>query len=267
MSYFTTQDGCKLYYQTHGGDESSRPTIVFLNGTMQNTLHWKSQCDALHDRFRILTYDTRAQGLSDTGRQELSLAGHTADLADLFKHLGIEAAILVGLSHGSRVALAYAAKSSEQVDQLVLCSAGATLTSREKVFVRSWLDTLKGPGLEAMVWASLPVVFGESFLKKRERILEAMVAATAKRNSRKNLCAHLEAMTSYPELAQLAVNINVSTLVISASEDPLVTERGARELADKCNGEHRHLFGIGHSIPIEAPELFNEILLEFINRH
>jgi 3-oxoadipate enol-lactonase len=265
MPYLTTQDDCRLFYETHGV-ESPRPVVVFLNGTMQNTLSWRSQCLAFRDQFRILTYDARAQGQSDVGLQELSLEGHAADLSELLKHLGIKKVHLVGLSHGAKVALALASNKPEQVERLVLCSVSATPTCRSTLFVRSWMDILKGPGLEAMVRASLPVVVGERFLKQKKRLLGSIVSATVKRNSKEALVAHLEAMAAYPPLSQIAAHIRVPTLVISASEDPLVTQEGAKELAALCNGQHKRLLEIGHSVPSEAPELFNETLLEFLDK-
>jgi len=265
MPFFATQDGCRLFYETNGIG-SLRPVIVFLNGTMQNTVYWKSQCDAFDGLFGILTYDARAQGRSDMGSKELSLQGHAADLVALLEHLGIEKVNLVGLSHGAEVALTHAANRPEQVQRLVLCSVGATPTCRSSVFVRSWLEIIKGLGLEAMVWAALPVVLGERFLSRNARIHRSIVSATVKRNKAEALQAHLEAMRFYPPLSQLATCVRAPTLVMSASDDPLVTKEAAKELATLCHGRHKHFFGIGHSVPNEAPELFNETLLEFLTK-
>ncbi len=264
MPYFSTEDGCRLFYETHGR-KWVEPVVVFLNGTLQTTLYWRPQCASLQERFRILTYDPKAHGQSDLGKQKLSLAGHAADLDGLLRHLDVEKAHLVGLSHGAKVALAYTAKNPERVGRLVLCSLGAETSCRSELLVQSWLDTLRGRGLDAMVWASLPIVFGEPFLKQRERILSSIVRATVKRNSQEALVAHLEALGGYPVLSELTGGIRVPTLVISGSQDPLVTPKGAKKLASLCGGRHEHLAGVGHSIPSETPELFGEILLEFLD--
>jgi 3-oxoadipate enol-lactonase len=263
MAYFRAEDGCRIYFETQGFD-SERPVVVFLNGTMQSTVNWKPHGTAFKDRFRMLMYDARGQGQSDSGRQELSLEGHAADLGQLLEHLGIEKAHLAGLSHGAKVALAYAARSPERVDRLVLCSVTAALTQSARLFVRSWLAMLKEHGLEAMVRAALPVVFGESFLRDNKRILDSMVKATIRRNSTEGLTALLESMLSYPPLSGMVGSLAVPSLVISASDDPLVTEEGARELAALCGGGHRHVAGIGHCVPNEAPELFEKLVSEFL---
>lgn len=265
MPYFRTKDGCSIYYETVGFD-STQPAVVFLNGTMQTTVYWKTHAAALKDRFRVLMYDARAQGQSDLGEHKLSLERHAEDLAALLKHLELEKAHLVGLSHGAKVALAYAANFPERIDRLVLCSVGANSTRRAKLCVRSWLELLKSSGLEGMVWASLPVVFGENFLEQKEGTLDNIVKAMVRRNRTESLIAQLEAMTAYPPLSKIARNVRTPCLVISASDDPLVTEEGTRRLAMLCNGQHRHINGIGHSIPAEAPEVFSKTVVEFLDK-
>ena len=263
MPYFSTQDGCSLYFETHGFD-STMPVVVFLSGTMQTTVNWKVQAAIFEDRFRVLMYDARAQGQSDLGERPLSLEKHAEDLAELLGHVGVEKAHLVGLSQGAKIALAHADHSPEQVGRIVLCSVSAIFTSRAKLFVRSWLEILKGSGLEAMAWVALPVLFGESFLGHQERILDSMVKAIVNRNTKEALVAQLEAMTTYPPLSEIARNVRNPCLVISASDDPLVTEEGAKELAVLCGGQHEHLARVGHSVPIEAPDLFNRTVMEFL---
>ena len=264
MPYFETKDGCSIYYETQGF-ESSKPVVVFLNGTLQSTVYWKSHSLALQDRFRVLMYDARSQGKSDLGEGDLSLEGHTEDFSALLKHLRVEKAHLIGLSHGAKVALAYAAHSPECVDRLVLCGVSARQTCRAKLILKSWFNVLKNSDLETLAWVSLPVAFGENFLTQQQKNLGNMVKAIVKRNKKQAIIAHLEAMSTYSPLSQIAQHVHCPVLVVSGSEDLLVTESGAQHLAMVCGGRHKHLTGIGHSIPAEAPEEFAKTVLQFLN--
>jgi len=216
------------------------------------------------DRFRVLMYDARAQGQSDIGEQALSLDLHAGDLAALLQHVEVERAHLVGFSHGAKVALVCAARFPGLVDRLVLCSVSTALSSRARLMMRSWLEILKNAGLEAMAWVALPVVFGEEFLAKQKRILPTIVKAITTRNSEEALVAQLEAMSNYPPLSEIAQDVQSSCLVVSGSDDLLVTEEGAGQLASLCNGRHERIVGAGHSVPAEVPELFGEIVSEFL---
>jgi len=263
MPYFKTKDGCSIYYETQGF-ESLKPVVAFLNGTMQSTVYWKTHSVVLKDRFRVLMYDARAQGKSDLGEAKLSLEDHAEDFSALLQHLRVEKTNLIGLSHGAQVALAYAAHSPECVDRLVLCSVSARQTCRARLILKSWLEILKSSDLETLARVSLPVAFGEKFLKQKQRILNNIINAIVKRNHKTALIAHLEAMSVYPPLSQIAQNVHRPILVLSGSDDPLVNESDAKQLAMVCGGRHDHLTGIGHSIPAEAPELFNKTVLQFL---
>jgi pimeloyl-ACP methyl ester carboxylesterase len=263
MSYLKSKDGCSIYYETHGF-ESHKPVVVFLNGTTQTTLYWYGLTEALKFRFRILVYDGRGQGVSDIGRTKLSLAKHVDDLDALLQHLSIQKANLVGLSHGAYVALAYATERPTRIGRLVLCSVSAKATYRARLIVRSWLEVLRNGEFEAMVWAALPYVFGEAYLKHKEKNLERIVKTIVRRNNKDSLIAHLEAIRTYPSLRQIVKNAH-PTLVISGSDDPLVTSEGARQLAEICGGRHEQIPGVGHSIPAEAPEQFNDLVIAFLS--
>jgi len=263
MPYFKTKDGCSLFYQTERF-ETSGPVVVFLNGTLQTTVYWKALATRLRNTFRVLMYDARGQGQSGFGEQVLSLEMHAADLVALLRHVEVKKAHLVGVSHGAKVALACAAYSPDMVDRMVLCSVGAQLTSRAKLIIRSWLDVLKRSGLETMVKVALPVVFGEAFLASQARVIPAMAQAIVQRNNEAWLTAHLEAMNDYPPLAEIARGLRNPCLVISGSDDPLVGEEEAGQLAALCNGRHVRITGAGHSVPAEAPDVFSDMVSEFL---
>jgi len=262
MPHFRTKDGCRLFYETFGV-EPLKPAVVFLNGTTQATVHWRSQTLYFKKEYRILLYDARAQGHSEIGPSPLTLDIHVDDLFNLLAHLGLEKVLLVGLSHGAHVALAMAAKNPAQVGRLVLCSMAAETSARARTALQSWRRILRADGLEAMAWAALPTIFGETYLAENRRILDKMVTAVAIRNRADGLLAHLAAMTHYPPPSLHGAQIRRPTLVISGDQDPLVSPEGAARLAAVCRGTHRLLPQTGHTVPIEAADLFNQALAVF----
>ncbi len=263
MPRFKTTDGCSLYYEITGFD-SSKPVLVFLNGTTQTTLNWRTYAAALKDRFRVLMYDARASGASETGSLPLSPACHISDLSALLNYLNIPKANMTGVSHGAYLACAFAAALPKRTERLAVFSVGANRTCRAEVIIKSWAETLKCAGLECMARASLPVIFGEDFLKKNKELLDGMVKAVVRRNNKESLLAHLEAMLDYPPLSQTAHKVKAPCLVISGSDDPLVPASEAQELADLCKGKYEQIIGAGHSVPAEAPERFHNILMDFL---
>jgi 3-oxoadipate enol-lactonase len=262
MSHFTTSGGCKIYYETHGF-EPEKPAMVFLNGTTQTTLHWRPQALFFKEHFSVILYDARAQGKSALGDQQLSLELHAGDLASLLHELNAAKAHLVGLSHGAHVALAMTSQMPEMIDRLVLCSIGAELSPKTRTIVRSWLEILKIGGLEAMAWAAMPSIFGEKYLKANEKILNKMVNAVVRRNRKDHLMAHFEAMLTYRSPSRYARKTHHPCLVVCGSDDSIVAADRARRLAALCQANYAEIKQTGHTIQIEAPSLFNQMVQEF----
>lgn len=263
MPYFTTKDGCNIFYTTYGF-ETSKPFVIFLNGTTQTTLYWGHHVPSFSKLFRLLFYDARAQGQSDLGNGPLSLAQHVSDLKDLVDHLGLDRTHLVGISHGARVALAFAVNFPEMVDRLVICSLSSDTNDRSRTIIRSWLEILRLSGVEAMAWAAVPVVFGNNFLRHHQKMIDKIVNAVVKRNPKKALVAQLDAILRYPPPDSVPEDFDRPVLVISGSEDPIIDPAGARRIARICRAQYEELSGIGHSIPAESPQLFDRLVIDFL---
>jgi 3-oxoadipate enol-lactonase len=261
---FTTTDGCNIYYRTYGVD-TSKPIVVFLNGTTQTTLYWGNQVPVFSKGYGLLFYDARGQGQSDLGAIPITLKLHVSDLNHLLGHLAVGRAHLVGISHGARVALEFALEFPKMVNRLVLCSISAQTSDRCRAIVRSWLEILKLSGLKAMAWAAVPAVFGNRFLKDHQKIIDKIVDAVVIRNSRSALIAQLDAILKYTPPDRIPADFDTPTLIITGSQDPLVEPDDVRQLAHRCKGRHERLSGIGHSIPAEAPEIFQKLVLEFFD--
>jgi 3-oxoadipate enol-lactonase len=264
MPSLSLTDETSLHYETHGF-ERDNPVIVFLNGMSQTTQHWKSHARTLHERYRVITYDARGQGKSDVPTSPPTIERHADDLLAILDAVDVGKVHLVGFSHGARVALGFSARYPERVASLVLVSATARPTALARTIVRSWAEVLDQGGLAAMSWSALPTILGNEFLEKNERMLSNIIKASIQRNTAEGIRQLLAGLTAYPNLDDLAVQVRAPSLVIAGDEDLLVEPSGARELARLCNASYRELPNTGHTIPIERPELFREIIVEFLD--
>jgi len=264
MAYFRTQDGCSLYFETIGF-ERVRPVVVFLNGTLQTTMYWKVIAESLKPEFRSLLYDARGQGESELGELPLSLELHLEDLYALIRHLELGPVCLVGLSHGALLAYAMTRQTPQLVSRLVVCSIGVRAPIRARLIVRSWSKIIESGGIETLVGAVLPHVFGEDYLFRNSRILDRISKTIVRRNRTSSLTAHLSALEGYPSLRSMLKKLDVPVLVMSGSDDPLVSTDGAAEVAENSGGRHLVVKGTGHSIPAESPELFLKAIAQFLS--
>ncbi len=261
MPTLTIEPGLSLYHEVRG----QGPALVLLNGMSQSTANWMSQVRPLCERFKVITWDARGQGRSDIGPAPLTLERHAADLTRLLDALEVERAHLCGFSYGARVALAFAARSPDRVDRLVLTSLGSGQSSLRRLIVRSWREVLDRGGLEAMAWASLPHILGEIFLAQYERQIPAMIQATLSRNTEAGIRALLDGLDRAAPAEEDAARVTAPALVISADQDPLVSLASATGLAAAfADGRHALIEGYGHTLPVEAPARWRALVEGFL---
>ncbi|GGU51968.1 hydrolase [Streptomyces albospinus] len=111
-------DDGELFYETAG----SGPAVVLLHGGMLDQHMWDEQFAWLvNSGLRAIRYDSRGHGLSSSVTGDW--ANHD-DLAALLDALDVPSAVLVGLSHGSRVALDTALAHPDRVTALALAAPG-----------------------------------------------------------------------------------------------------------------------------------------------
>ncbi|MFI0257743.1 alpha/beta fold hydrolase [Streptomyces sp. NPDC017056] len=110
----------ELFYESAGVGAEGDPSVVLLHGGMLDQRMWDEQFAWLiHSGLRTVRYDARGHGLSSTVDGDYA---HHEDLRVLLDHLGIASAVLVGLSHGARVALDTALAYPDRVFALALAS-------------------------------------------------------------------------------------------------------------------------------------------------
>lgn len=263
MPYFTTNDGCRLFYEIRT-DDPKKPFVAFLNGFTQTTVYWYGQVPAFSKRFSLFLYDARGQGRSNLGNHRLTLNQHVLDLADLLAHLNIQRAHLVGLSHGARVALAYAAIRPGDIGRLVLCGLGARDGRKTRQIIDSWHAILAAGDTAAMAEAILPSIFGGVFLERHKDIMTDIAAAVVERNRKEALLAQLQALSDYPAPESVQIPADMNCLVLIGADDPLIEPAEAAELAAHLTAVHQVVKYAGHSLPVEAPGRFQRLVQNFL---
>jgi pimeloyl-ACP methyl ester carboxylesterase len=211
-----------------------------------------------------LSYDARAQGKSDLGNTPLSQTLHAHDLKALLDYLNIEKATLIGISHGSNIALVFSSLYAEKVEKLFLMSMTAGFPAKSMDQIRMWLSMLEKDGLEKMICSFLPYVFTKEFYNKNRDGAKLIADAMVKRNKTASMIAHLKAMLQYKPLSDFPIASSIPTLIVQGAEDQLAEAEQAQLLAEMCKGRFIQIKKTGHSIPAEQPDTLSELLIDFI---
>ena len=94
----------RIAVRDYGGEGSP---IVFVHDVLGNLAVWDGLAPMLTERFRVITYDARAHGLSDSS-PDLSVLSQADDLAAVIQACEVDRPFVVASALGSTVALEYA---------------------------------------------------------------------------------------------------------------------------------------------------------------
>jgi pimeloyl-ACP methyl ester carboxylesterase len=291
-------NGIKIAYESFGGADGE--TILLIGGTGQQLVDWpKELIDELVRRgFRVLVFDNRdvglstrftAAGLPDAAAiakalQEgkpaplpYSLRDMAKDAVGLLDALGIRQAHVAGISMGGGIAQLAAIEHPQRV---------LSLTSMMADSGNPALPVVARP--EA--FAQLPPVPAtgdrEAFIAYRVRT-DQVLASPRYPTSEKDIRRRVEraAARSYDPAGMLRQQtvaflghydpvrlaglkgINVPTVVLQGTEDPIVPVESARDIAANIPGADLRLIeGLAHDVPVELVPVFADAIVAAATR-
>ena len=243
-------NGIAIDYEVSG----SGPVLLLSHGYGSTRHMWDEQHRALGDRWRVVSWDMRGHGQSDSPADpaQYSAALTVADMAALLRHVGAERAIIGGLSLGGYVSLAFALAHPEMTQALVICDSGPGYRNAEARAQWNQRAQERAAGLEAQ---------GLEALTRRSKETQQAVHRSAQG------LAHAARGMLAQEGSQVIDGLagtRVPTLVIVGDQDqPFVAP--SEYMAKKIAGARLAVIpGAGHSSNLDQPEVFNRVLREFL---
>jgi len=265
VAHFKTSDGVRIYFEEHG---RGRP-LALAYGIGGNAGMWQPNIGPLSARHRLILWEPRGHARSESPEDPTRVTfGHWAlDLHDLLDHLGLDQAVVGGLSLGAGIATRFALKHPERVSALVAVdsssAAGLPLGVDNLIMrARSIKVTLEG-GMDAMAdfaIASNPNVTGRLKLdpSAREEIFAyyRMLTPIGYANS-------LRALLQMDYIVDRLPEITAPTLLVCGDEDPSLAPMRVMEQKMR-HARFALLSPAGHFANRDQPEAFNQAVLEFL---
>ena len=243
-------NGIEIDYEVSG----QGPTLLLSHGYGSTRHMWDDQHRALGDRWRVVSWDMRGHGQTDSPAdpKQYSAALTVADMRALLQHVGAERAIIGGLSLGGYVSLAFALAHPAMTQALVICDSGPGYRNAEARAQWNARAQERAASLEAK---------GLDALARRSRETQQAVHQSAQG------LAHAARGMLAQEGSQVIdglAGIRVPTLVIVGDQDqPFVAP--SEYMAKKIAGARLAVIpGAGHSSNLDQPETFNRVLRDFL---
>jgi len=122
-------NGTTIAFEDTGG---KKPVVIFSHGFLMDHSMFDAQVAALRDTHRVITWDERGfGGTKATG--DFTYWDSANDVLGLMDHLGINSAVLGGMSQGGFLSLRVALTAPERVEALILLDTQSGVEAPETV--------------------------------------------------------------------------------------------------------------------------------------
>ena len=259
-----TVDGVAIHYETHG---SGFPLILAW-GVGGSTFLWRPQIAAFSEKYRLILWDPRGHGQSDSPPEpeKYSIPISAGDLLALMDHLGIEKAHIGGHSLGAGVSTVFALAHPERLESLLLINSatcsGLPVTPALRTTWERHIELALTRGMQPIVdeFADHPDVWVTVRLDPVEvRGVRADYLAL----DPVGYANSVRTILDNPHRAEDLARIRVPTLLLTGEHDPALPLM--REAAEKIpEAEFTVIEGTGHLSNLDDPDAFNARLLAFL---
>ncbi len=259
---FLETNGARIYFEAEGPGEP----IVLVHAGVADLTMWDGQVAALRDDYRVIRYDTRGYGRTETEAVSFS---NRADIAALLDHLGESAVHVVGLSRGGMIALDFTLEHPDRVRSLTVAAGGiggrmspaeppeSTWEEPERLIEAKDWDGISE--WETAYWADGPGQPRDRVPDVRAKVYDWIL--TNYRAEKEE--GQPQPLT--PPAAERLGDLRAPLLVLAGTLDDPGTTESMRFLAQAVPGARYEELETAHLINLEQPERFNRVLREFLD--
>src|SRR3954470_11646312 len=265
------RDGVRIGYDVYG--DADRPCLVLLTSwAIVHMRQWKFQVPYLSRHFRVITVEGRGNGRADRPDEEHAYADdeYVDDALAVMDAVGIERAVLAGLSMGARHALQFAARYPERAIGVVAMGSlfpasrmpgfdepKASYDGWDKYNRHHWRTDFPD-------WVEffMSQVFTEPHsLKQRE---DGVSWGLDTDGVTLALTQTEKALPTVGDAEEACRAVRCPVLVVHGSEDQITPYAIGADIAAWTGGRLVTIEGGGHAPPLREPVLTNRLIADFL---
>ena len=251
-------NGQRIYFEDTGGDG---PAVILAHGFMMDADMFAPQVTALRDRYRVITWDERGFGRTEYDGEPFTYWDSADDCVGLLDHLGIDRAVVGGMSQGGFISLRVALTAPERVRALILLDTQAGVEDAEVVPLYDgmrdqWLDV--GP-VDELAGTVAGLIIGDP---------EASAPWVAKWQAQPKevMQQPYDTLMTRDDVTDRLGEITCPALVVHGTEDVSISMDKAERLAAGLGGSTGVVAVPGaHAANLTHPDAVNEAIVGFLD--
>jgi pimeloyl-ACP methyl ester carboxylesterase len=252
-------NGQWIHYEDTGGNVGP---VVLAHGLLMDCEMFSPQIEARDPDCRVITWDARCHGQTETTDDPFTYWDLADDLRGLLDHLGIERAVIGGANQGGFVALRFALKHPERVSALILLGTQGGAEDPKKVATYEvMLDVWEAEGLNDQLAETIAaIILGNEWPGRQAWI------AKWRQWPRSLLRPAFKALVGREDIHDRLGEIKAPALVIHGTADAAIDVELAQRL---CSGLANcqpliTIEGGGHACNLTHPKLVNLAVQQYL---
>jgi pimeloyl-ACP methyl ester carboxylesterase len=250
------------------------PALVCVHGGFCDRSDWRAQMEALAAHCRVIAFDLPGHGDSPLPA-EPTVASLARTVRAVIEHQSAERVVLVGHSLGVDVVLEAWRQSAANIAGFVLIEGGLVASGDPAAAVAAVSGLIRAAGLQAFLERSFSQMFvPTSDQALRERVMQrltrldhefAQEIVLSKVQWDASRAARVLGTLNVPVLLLQSTYFDAAfhRYSLTAGTTTPWTELVARQVP---NALLHFMSGLGHFPHVEAPQLVNDSILEFVQR-
>ena len=260
-----------LHYTVREARDVAVPlhTIVLSHALGSDASLWDRLANALSSDHRVICYDHRGHGDSDTPGGAYTMAELAGDAERLLSEIDARfqsgPVVWIGVSLGGMVGQELALRCPQRLRGVVIANAGAGYSTEARAQWQQRIATVESQGIDAVADATMERWFSNGFRADKA----AAVARWRRRLVSTPVAGYLgtcHAVMNHDTTARLS-RITLPTLVVASSADVSTPPSQCKAVADAIAGAQWALIeGAAHLSVLEQPAAFEAAITAFLRQ-
>ena len=260
---FAPINGAQIYYEVAGAGQP----MILLHAGVADGRFWDEQFTVFAQQYRVIRFDLRGFGRSKMPKGQFSNHG---DVAALLDFLQVDKAIVVGISFGGKITIDFALAYPQRVTALVLGAPSVGGTKPSERITQVWTD--EEAAIEREDWDTAVEInlltWVDGIHRQPDEVDPAVrqkVGQMQREIFQMDIPDDVEEIELEPEANGRLAEIAVPALVLVGALDLPEKVAQATWLASEiANAQHAVIPDVAHMLNMEAPDQFNQLVLEFL---
>lgn len=255
-------------YEIHHEIYGQGYPLILIPGFATGLWIWYHQIPEFSKNYKTIVFDNRGVGRSKNPIYPFSIERMADDVADLMDFLRVRKAHILGASMGGFIAQELALKYPEKVSSLILCctSFGGKNHVSPSAETLMAMSSFEDPNSEQRIRKNLKFALAQDFQTTKEEEFEKIVGLRlANPILYQAYLSQLQAAMTFDVEAKLK-DLTTPTLIVTGDKDPMVPVANSYNLAKRIKDSRLEVINDGgHSVFIEYPKVFNQLVIDFLN--